>query len=135
MLLRWFSAVYFNLVLLNLVCVFLINSKNWHFGCGVNVFIAAFLLTFYFSKGKKMKYINLAKKFAQQKYQQLAVAGSLAVMSTYASAAGIEDIGTQVATEIAKFAIMITAIGTAILSVVVLVQGFRVAFGMTKTAR
>lgn len=82
-----------------------------------------------------MKYINLAKKFAQQKYQQLAVAGSLAVMSTYASAAGIEDIGTQVATEIAKFAIMITAIGTAILSVVVLVQGFRVAFGMTKTAR
>ncbi len=47
----------------------------------------------------------------------------------------IASIGTSAATEIAKFAVMITAIGTAVLSVVVLIQGFRLAAGMTKTAR
>ena len=36
---------------------------------------------------------------------------------------------------LAKFAVMITAIGTAVLSVIVLIQGFRLAAGMTKTAR
>ncbi len=82
-----------------------------------------------------MKHINLAKKFAQQKYQQMIVAGATALIAANASAAGIEDIGTQVATEIAKFAVMISAIGTAVLSVVVLIQGFRMAFNMTKTAR
>lgn len=46
----------------------------------------------------------------------------------------IASIGTAAATEIAKFAIMITAIGTAVLSVVVLIQGFRMAMKMTKTA-
>ena len=46
----------------------------------------------------------------------------------------IASIGTSAATEIAKFAIMITAIGTAVLSVVVLIQGFRMAMKMTKTA-
>ena len=47
----------------------------------------------------------------------------------------IASIGTAAATEIAKFAVMITAIGTAVLSVIVLIQGFKMAFGMTKTAR
>lgn len=61
--------------------------------------------------------------------------GSLAIMSSMASAAGIEDIGSSVATEIAKFSVMVSAIGAAVLSVVVLVQGFRMAFGMVKTAR
>ena len=46
----------------------------------------------------------------------------------------ISSIGTTAATEIAKFAIMITEIGTAVLSVIVLIQGFRMAFRMTKTA-
>ena len=46
----------------------------------------------------------------------------------------IASIGTSAATEIAKFAVMITAIGTAVLSVIVLIQGFRMAFKMTKTA-
>ena len=46
----------------------------------------------------------------------------------------IASIGTSAATEIAKFAIMITAIGTAVLSVVVLIQGFRMAMKMTRTA-
>ena len=47
----------------------------------------------------------------------------------------IASIGTSAATEIAKFAVMITAIGTAVLSVIVLIQGFRLAAGMTKTAK
>jgi len=46
----------------------------------------------------------------------------------------IASIGTSAATEIAKFAVLITAIGTAVLSVIVLIQGFRMAFRMTKTA-
>ncbi len=82
-----------------------------------------------------MKYINLAKKFAKQKYEQLAVASMLGAVSLSANAAGIDEIGTAAATEIAKFAVMITAIGTAVLSVVVLIQGFKMAFNMTKTAR
>lgn len=45
----------------------------------------------------------------------------------------IASIGTTVATEIAKFTVMIAAIGTAVLSVVVLIQGFRMAFKMVKT--
>ncbi|WP_032138215.1 hypothetical protein [Kingella negevensis] len=82
-----------------------------------------------------MKHFNLAKKFAQQKYQQLAVVTALGAMSLSASAAGIDDIGTTAANEIAKFAVMISAIGTAVLSIVVLIQGFKVAFSMSKTAR
>ena len=46
----------------------------------------------------------------------------------------IASIGTSAAVEIAKFAVMITAIGTAAFSVIVLIQGFRMAFKMTKTA-
>lgn len=82
-----------------------------------------------------MKYINLAKKFAKQKYEQLVAVAFLGAMSLSASAAGIDDIGTAAATEIAKFAVMISAIGTAVLSIVVLIQGFKVAFNMSKTAR
>ena len=85
-----------------------------------------------------MKYINLAKKFTQQKSKQLAMAGATALIAANASAAGgndIASIGTAAAAEIAKFAIMISAIGAAVLSVVVLIQGFRMAFSMIKTAR
>lgn len=82
-----------------------------------------------------MKYINLAKKFAQQKYQQLALAATAMAISAHASAEGVDisQIGQSAATEIAKFAIMISAIGAAILSVVVLIQGFRIAFRMIRS--
>lgn len=82
-----------------------------------------------------MKYINLAKKFAQQKYQQLALAATAMAISAHASAEGVDiaSIGQSAAVEIAKFAIMISAIGAAILSIVVLVQGFRIAFKMIRT--
>ena len=55
-------------------------------------------------------------------------------MFAFAADNDIASIGTAAATEIAKFAVMITAIGTAVLSVIVLIQGFRMAFRMTKTA-
>lgn len=84
-----------------------------------------------------MKYINLAKKFAQQKWQQLAMASFLVVASGYAAAEGVDvgSIGQSAAVEIAKFAVMISAIGAAILSIVVLVQGFVIAFKMIKLGR
>lgn len=44
-------------------------------------------------------------------------------------------IGTTAAAEIAKFAVMVSAIGAAVLSVIVLMQGFRMAFSMVKTAK
>ena len=83
-----------------------------------------------------MKLMNAAKKFAPRRVQQTAAGLSLAAMSALALAdSHIASIGTSAAAEIAKFAIMISAIGAAVLSVVVLIQGFRMAFGMVKTAR
>ncbi|WP_066568895.1 hypothetical protein [Snodgrassella sp. CFCC 13594] len=84
-----------------------------------------------------MKLMNAAKKYAPRRVQQAAAGLGLAAMSAMSMAAvgDISDIGTNAATEIAKFAIMISAIGAAVLSVVVLIQGFRMAFGMVKTAR
>lgn len=82
-----------------------------------------------------MKYINMAKKFAQEKREKLVAAGVVSAMALPASAAGIEDIGTTAATEIAKFAIAISAVGAAVLSVVVLITGFRMVFSMVRTAR
>lgn len=84
-----------------------------------------------------MKLMNAAKKFAPRPVQQAAAGLSLAAMSALALAADadITSIGTSAAVEISKFAVMISAIGAAVLSVVVLIQGFRMAFGMVKTAR
>jgi hypothetical protein len=47
----------------------------------------------------------------------------------------LSGIGTTAAAEIAKFAVMVSAIGAAVLSVIVLMQGFRMAFSMVKTAK
>lgn len=80
-----------------------------------------------------MKIMNTCRKYGSK-----AMLGStLLVTSALAMADGtdISGIGTAAAAEIAKFAIMISAIGAAVLSVVVLIQGFRMAFGMVKTAR
>lgn len=82
-----------------------------------------------------MKLVNTVKKYGNK----VAVGSGLVVASAMAAAADgsadIASIGTTAAVEIAKFAIMISAIGAAVLSVVVLIQGFRMAFGMVKTAR
>lgn len=79
-----------------------------------------------------MKIMNTCRKYGSKAMlgSALLTASALAMANNDISA-----IGTAAATEIAKFAIMISAIGAAVLSVVVLIQGFRMAFGMVKTAR
>lgn len=79
-----------------------------------------------------MKIMNTCRKYGSKAMlgSALLTASALAMANTDISA-----IGTAAATEIAKFAIMVSAIGAAVLSVVVLMQGFRMAFGMVKTAR
>lgn len=80
-----------------------------------------------------MKIMNTCRKYGSK----VMLGSTLLATSALAMADGtdISAIGTAAATEIAKFAIMISAIGAAVLSVVVLIQGFRMAFGMIKTAR
>lgn len=77
--------------------------------------------------------MNLIKKVRNG----LAVAtlAGASAMTFAADGNNIESIGTSVAAEIAKFAVMVSAIGAAVLSVVVLIQGFRMAFRMTSMAR
>lgn len=82
-----------------------------------------------------MKYIDSAKKIAKEKCGQLVAASALSSVAVSANAAGIEDIGSTAAVEIAKFAIAISAVGAAVLSVVVLITGFRMVFSMVRTAR
>lgn len=78
--------------------------------------------------------MNLIQK-AKGAVNKRAILAAAMVSPMFAFAADdIASIGTAAATEIAKFAVMITAIGTAVLSVIVLIQGFRMAFRMTKTA-
>ena len=80
-----------------------------------------------------MKLLNVAKKYGKK----FVALGLLASMSAYSMADGadLSGIGTSAATEIAKFAVMVSAIGAAVLSVIVLMQGFRMAFNMVKTAK
>ena len=81
-----------------------------------------------------MNLIQKAKGAIANKRALLAVAMATPMLAFADGGADIAAIGTTAATEIAKFAVMITAIGTAVLSVIVLIQGFRMAFRMTKTA-
>mgnify|MGYP000844360258 CR=1 FL=1 len=82
-----------------------------------------------------MNLLQKAKGAVTNKCAILAAAMATPMLAFADGGADIGSIGTAAATEIAKFAVMITAIGTAVLSVVVLIQGFRLAAGMTKTAR
>lgn len=80
-----------------------------------------------------MKLLNLAKKYGNK----VIAVTALTTASALASAEGVDlsGIGTTAAAEIAKFAVMVSAIGAAVLSVIVLMQGFRMAFSMVKTAK
>lgn len=79
-----------------------------------------------------MKTMNFVKRYGAK---MGAGVGMLTLSAAALADNDIASIGTSAAAEIAKFAIMISAIGAAVLSVVVLIQGFRMAFGMVKTAR
>lgn len=80
-----------------------------------------------------MKFFKVAKKYGNK----VIVAIPLTSISALAAAEGVDlsGIGTTAAAEIAKFAVMVSAIGAAVLSVIVLMQGFRMAFSMVKTAK
>ena len=80
-----------------------------------------------------MKFFNVAKKYGNK----VIVTTALTTISALAAAEGVylSGIGTTAAAEIAKFAVMVSAIGAAVLSVIVLMQGFRMAFSMVKTAK
>ena len=57
--------------------------------------------------------------------QKIAVAAASVGLSTAASADGIGDIGTTMATEIAKAVPVVTSVGMALLSVYVVMKAFR----------
>ena len=82
-----------------------------------------------------MNLIQKAKGAIANKRALFAAAMATPMLALADGGADIASIRTAAATEIAKFAVMITAIGTAVLSVIVLIQGFRLAAGMTKTAK
>ena len=81
-----------------------------------------------------MNLIQKSKGAIANKRALFAAAMATPMLAFADGGADIASIGTSAAVEIAKFAVMITAIGTAVLSVIVLIQGFRMAFKMTKTA-
>ena len=57
--------------------------------------------------------------------QKIGVGAALVGLSAAAAAEGIGDIGTTMATEIAKAVPVVTSVGTALLSVYVVMKAFR----------
>ncbi len=80
-----------------------------------------------------MKLLNVAKKYGNKVIAVTALSTASALAAT--EGVDLSAIGTTAAVEIAKFAVMVSAIGAAVLSVIVLMQGFRMAFSMVKTAK
>lgn len=67
---------------------------------------------------------------------KFAVATGLTTLAVNANAAGaLEDIGTKVAEAIGAFIGVVTAIGMAAITVIVAIQGFKLAWGMIKTIK
>lgn len=64
-------------------------------------------------------------KNLKQKLGAIVVGASLIGLSPLASADGIGDIGTTMATEIAKAVPVVTSVGMALLSVYVVMKAFR----------
>lgn len=77
--------------------------------------------------------MNIMKKANAAK---VAVATGLTALTVNANAAGaLEDIGTKVAEAIGAFIGVVTAIGMAAITVIVAIQGFKLAWGMIKTIK
>lgn len=80
--------------------------------------------------------MRLLQKFKGFGLKATAAGTALAATgSAYAEGVDLSSIGTTAATEIAKFAVMVSAIGMALLSVVIVIQGFRIAYGMIRSGR
>ena len=77
--------------------------------------------------------MNIMKKANAAKF---AVATGLTTLTVNANAAGaLEEIGTKVAEAIGAFIGVVTAIGMAAITVIVAIQGFKLAWGMIKTIK
>ena len=77
--------------------------------------------------------MNIMKKANAAK---LAVGTGLTALAVNANAAGaLEDIGTKVAEAIGAFIGVVTASGMAAITVIVAIQGFKLAWGMIKTIK
>ena len=77
--------------------------------------------------------MNIMKKANAAK---VAVGTGLMALAVNANAAGaLEDIGTKVAEAIGAFIGVVTAIGMAAITVIVAIQGFKLAWGMIKTIK
>ena len=77
--------------------------------------------------------MNIMKKANAAK---VAVATGLTALTVNANAAGaLEEIGTKVAEAIGAFIGVVTAIGMAAITVIVAIQGFKLAWGMIKTIK
>ena len=77
--------------------------------------------------------MNIMKKANAAKF---AVATGRTTLAVKANAAGaLEDIGTKVAEAIGAFIGVVTAIGMAAITVIVAIQGFKLAWGMIKTIK
>lgn len=83
---------------------------------------------------------NRAENAKERAVQYVAVA--IALMLPFSAAHANSEIsgtltqlGTQIAALIALFAGIVTAIGMAAISVIVLIQGFKMAWGMVKTIK
>ncbi|MBH5328438.1 hypothetical protein H9Q10_01965 [Eikenella sp. S3360] len=80
--------------------------------------------------------MRLFQKFRGHGLKAAAAGTALAVAgSAHADGVDLSSIGTTAATEIAKFAVMVSAIGMALLSVVIVIQGFRIAYSMIKAGK
>lgn len=66
---------------------------------------------------------------------KVAAGTGLMAVATTASADALTDIGEKVATAIGAFIGVVTAIGMAAITVIVAIQGFKLAWGMIKTIR
>lgn len=73
-------------------------------------------------------------KHKQTVFKATAATGLMAA-ATGANAAALEEIGTKVAEAIGAFIGVVTAIGMAAITVIVAIQGFKLAWGMIKTIK
>lgn len=62
-------------------------------------------------------------------------ATGLMAVATGANAGPLEEIGTKVAEAISAFIGVVTAIGMASITIIVAIQGFKLAWGMIKTIK
>ncbi len=77
--------------------------------------------------------MNIMKKANAAKF---AVATGLTTLAVNANAAGaLDDIGTKVAEGIGAFIGVVSAIGMASITVIVAIQGFKLAWGMIRTIK